>query len=419
MTTPHPIRPAADEAGFGRFASWLAGAALGDTGKRSDGTLANNLGALPFVDVFAGFCDRLHEWIGPFTRISLAMEVLHPELSGGSMYWRDGVIEQTQIKRAGIMSFDDYLRSPVYVSEQTNRPWRWRAGDAVPDMPLIQDLHAQGITDYCLFPLPTQDTSRTCTMSFATKRPGGFGELGGDEQGLGVLRRIAWLMTPYIERVALRVIALDLLDSYVGKAAGSRVYGGQIERGAIDPIDAAILVADLRGFTRLSDQLGEVAMVALLNRYFDTLGDAIEAHQGQILKFMGDGLLAVFPADGQHSPGRTHGNALAAALAARVNLAGLNAELVQEGKHAIDFGIGLHAGTVAFGNIGTKTRLDFTVIGPAVNHASRIQDLTKEMHTPILASGAFASALPVPMRALGTRQVRGVDTPIDLFAPIL
>jgi adenylate cyclase len=407
----------ADDAGFGRLAAWLATAALGDTGKRSDGTLANNLGALRFVDVFAGFCDRLHDWIGPFSRISLAMEVLHPELSGGTMYWRDGVIEESQIKRAGMLTFDDYLRSPVYQSEQTNRPCRWRSGEPIPDMPLIQDLHAQGVTDYCLFPLPIQDTSRTTTMSFATKRAGGFGDLGGDEQGLGTLRRLAWLMTPYAERIALRIIALDVLDSYLGKVAGSRVYGGQIERGAIDPIDAAILVADLRGFTSLSDQLGEIAMVALLNRYFDTLGEAIDAHDGQILKFMGDGLLAVFPADARHAAGAIHGKALAAALAARVNLAALNAELAAEGKPAIDFGIGLHAGTVAFGNIGTKTRLDFTVIGPAVNHASRIQDLTKELHEPILASGAFAQASGLAMRPLGERAVRGVTEKIALFAP--
>jgi adenylate cyclase len=412
MTTP-----ATDDAGFGRLSAWLASAALGDTGRRSDGQLANNLGALPLIDVFAGFCDRLHEWAGPFSRISLGIEVLHPELSGGSMYWHEGTTTEREIARAGILGFDEYLRSPVYVAEQTNRPWRWRAGETVPDMPLIQDLHAQGVTDYCLLPLPIQDTSRTTTLSFATKRPGGFGTFGGDEQGLGLLRRMAWLMTPYVERVALRIIALNLLDAYVGKIAGTRVYAGQIERGAVEPIDAAILMADLRSFTHLSEQLGEIAMVDLLNRYFDTLGDAIAAHDGQILKFMGDGLLAGFPINDPAQRHAVHAQALAAALAARANLATLNAALAREGKPAIDFGIGLHAGTVAFGNIGTKTRLDFTVIGPAVNQASRIQDLTKELRVPILASGDFAEAADVGMRHLGARSVRGVAAPVDLFAP--
>jgi adenylate cyclase len=409
--------PANDHAGFGRLAAWLLEAALGDTGKRRDGTLDNNLGALSTVDVFAGFCDRLNDWIGPFTRISIGIEVLHPELSGGSMYWREGKIEERELTRASINGFDEYLRSPVYVVEQTNRPWRWRAGDAIPDMPLVQDLSAQGVTDYCLFPLPVQDTSRTCTMSFATRRPGGFGNLGGDEQGMGLLRRVAWAMTPILERAALRIIALNLLDAYVGKIAGERVYGGQIERGAVEPIDAAILIADLRGFTRLSEEMGEIAMIDLLNRYFDTLGQAIAAHQGQILKFMGDGLLAVFPIAKDQKRESVCGDAYRAALQSRDNLKALNAVLADEGRPAIDFGVGLHIGNVAFGNIGAGTRLDFTVIGPAVNQASRLQDLTKEVGVPILASGEFAQAANVGMRALGAQRVRGVSAPIDIFGP--
>jgi adenylate cyclase len=406
----------AEAAAFGQLAAWAGTAALGDTGKRADGTPDNNLGALPMAEFFAGFCDRLNAWIGPFARISLAFEVLHPELSGGTLYWRDGVVEQSQVMRAQILSFEDYLKSPVYEAEQSNRPWRWRGSDPVPDMELIRALKERDVTDYLLFPLPIQDNSRTTTMSFATRRPGGFSALPGGEDGAALLRRVAWLMTPFAERVALRLIAIDLLDSYVGKAAGARVYAGQIERGAIDPIDAAILIADLRGFTALSERIGETAMVKLLNRYFDTLGPAIDAEGGQILKFMGDGLLAVFPLDGADRAGAC-GRALKAALQSRQNLAALNADLAAEGTAPIDFGVGLHLGTIAFGNIGTRTRLDFTVIGPAVNEASRIQDLTKELQQPILASGDFARALEGGMHLVGTRAVRGVAQPVELYAP--
>ncbi|TDQ85515.1 adenylate cyclase [Dongia mobilis] len=403
-------------AAFGRLSAWCGEAALGETGRRADGTLDNNLGALAFADFFAAFCDRLNTWLGPFARISLAFEVLHPELSGGTLYWRDGVVEKSQVMRAQILSFMDYLKSPVYEAEQTNRPWRWRATDPVPDMELIRSLHDQGVSDYILFPLPIQDTNRTTTMSFATRRKGGFAELGGADDGLHLLRRVAWLMTPFAERVALRLIAIDLLDSYVGKVAGSRVYAGQIERGAVEPIDAAILVADLRGFTRLSEELGESATVGLLNGYFDTLGDAVEETGGQILKFMGDGLLAVFPLeDGDRRSACIR--ALGAAQQARRNLATLNRERGEDGKPAIDFGIGLHVGTVAFGNIGSRTRLDFTVIGPAVNEASRIQDLTKELREPILASGSFAAAAGSGLYPVATRAIRGVAQPVELFAP--
>lgn len=404
-------------AAFGRLAAWCGDAALGETGRRADGSLDNNLDALAFADFFAAFCDRLNAWLGPFARISLAFEVLHPELSGGTLYWRDGVVEQSQVMRAQILTFVDYLKSPVYEAEQTNRPWRWRATDPVPDMELIRSLHAQGVTDYILFPLPIQDTSRTTTMSFATRRPGGFAGLGGAADGHQLLRRIAWLMTPFAERVALRLIAIDLLESYVGRAAGRRVYAGQIERGAVEPIDAAILVADLRGFTALSEQFGESAMVGLLNRYFDTLGDAIDAAGGQILKFMGDGLLAVFPlADGDRRSACIR--ALEAARQARRNRAALNQERAVDGKAPIEFGIGLHVGTVAFGNIGSRTRLDFTVIGPAVNTASRIQDLTKELQEPILCSGDFAAAAGDGLRPVATRAIRGVGQKVDLYAPV-
>ena len=414
---PKPtLLPPEHAAAFGELAAWAGAAALGETGKRADGTLDNNLGALAFGDFFARFCDRLNDWLGPFARISLAFEILHPELSGGTFYWRDGVTEQTQIMRAQILTFADYLKSPVYEAEQTNRPWRWRRSDPLPDMELIRSLSEQGVTDYVLFPLPIQDNSRTTTMSFATRRAGGFANLPGGEEGLLLLQRIAWLMTPFAERVALRLIAIDLLDSYVGRLAGKRVYAGQIERGAVEPIDAAILVADLRGFTSLSGRLGETAMVALLNRYFDTLGAAIDAEDGQILKFMGDGLLAVFPLDGGDREA-TCRRALSAALASRINLAELNLALETEGMTRIDFGIGLHLGTVAFGNIGSKARLDFTVIGPAVNEASRIQDLTKELGRPILASGAFAALLGDALVHVGDRDVRGVAQPIALFAP--
>ncbi len=409
--------PANDHAGFGRLAAWLLDAALGDTGKGADGTADNNLGALSTVDIFAGYCERLNDWIGPFTRISIGIEVLHPELSGGTMYWREGKIEEAQIMRAGVATLDGYLRSPVYVVEQTNRPWRWRVGEALPDMPLIEELAAQGVTDYCLFPLPIQDSSRTSTMSFATKRAGGFGDLGGGDAGQGLLRRLAWLMTAFVERVALRIIALDLLDAYVGKIAGRRVYDGQIERGAVEPINAAILIADLRGFTTLNQRLGDVATVDLLNRYFDTLGEAIAAHDGQILKFMGDGLLAVFPVTNWLNRGSICASAYRAALKARENLALLNATLTSERKSQIDFGIGLHFGEAAFGNIGAGTRLDFTVIGGAVNQASRLQDLTKEIGVPVLASGEFAELANVGMRHLGARKVRGVSASIDIFGP--
>jgi len=217
------------------------------------------------------------------------------------------------------------------------------------------------------------------------------------------------------ERWVLRHIALDLLAHYLGRAPAERVYAGQIERGDVSTIEAAILICDLRGFTAMTDRSGRGEIVALLNRWFETIGATIAAHRGDILKFMGDGLLAVFPLE--ESRGATCTRALDAALKAQAETAALNADLAKDGRAPLAFGVGLHWGEVEFGNIGTRDRLDFTVIGPAVNVASRLQDLTKTVGETILASADFAAATDRKLRSLGAQKVRGVGREIGVFAP--
>ena len=177
------------------------------------------------------------------------------------------------------------------------------------------------------------------------------------------------------ERWVLRHIALDLLAHYLGRGPAERVYAGQIERGDVTRIEAAILICDLRNFTAMTDNAQHGEIVTLLNRWFEAIGTAIGAHRGDILKFMGDGLLAVFPLEGE--PRRDlRPRARCGARGASQRRCAEQA-LAEEGRAPLAFGIGLHWGEVEFGNIGTRDRLDFTVIGPAVNLASRLQDLTK------------------------------------------
>ena len=395
--------PNGSDAIYGRLAAWLGVHALGDTGLDPEGRALNNIGALAFPDLFAGFCTRVAEWICPLWRCTLGLEVLNPELSGSQLIWRDGALTRTEIGRAGMMAREDYLKSPVYVVDTTNRPFRWHKPEPVPDMELIQQFQEFGLTDYFVIPLPFQDATRTCTMSFASTRDGGFSDLD-----LERLQMAARIWSPVAERWLLRHIALDLLAHYLGRAPAERVYAGQIERGDVSRIEAAILICDLRGFTAMTDRAQHGEIVTLLNRWFEAIGAAIGAHRGDILKFMGDGLLAVFPLE--DSRGATCDRALDAALAAVANTDALNAGLA--------FGIGLHWGEVEFGNIGTRDRLDFTVIGPAVNLASRLQDLTKTVGTPILASADFAAATSQTLRSLGGQHVRGFETEIGVFAPV-
>lgn len=359
---------------------------------------------------FDGFCARLGAVV-PLSRVALLLETLHPEDSGIRVTWQEGTLDRHEMPRAGMATSTAYLNSPIYIVDETNRSFRWRLGEPTRGMEVLDELAAEGATDYLIVPFPFQDTTRSAAISFATRAPGGF----RDEE-VTLLHQAAALYAPSAERIMLRRIAVDLMAAYVGPNAGALVYDGRIDRGDVETITAAILVADLRGFTQLSEERPRDEVVALLNRWFDVLGDAIEAEGGEILKFLGDGLLAVFRGDGENS--ETCRRAMAASLVAHAGTRRLAAELVAGGGRSIACGQALHIGEVAFGNIGTRRRLDFTVIGPAVNHASRLQDLTKTLGEPILASDDFAAACPGALRPVGTHVLRGVATPIQLFAPM-
>lgn len=362
----------------------------------------------PLPKIFDGYCNRLLDAGLPLFRVTLGLETLHPEDSGTMLTWRDGALARRDIRRAGLLHSDDYLTSPTWVVDQTGRPFRWRAGLATETLPLIEELAANGMTDYIMLPLPFLDDTRTATMSYATRAAEGF-----DDTAIDLITRATTLISPVAERVVLRRIALDLLAAYVGPDAGRRVYEGRIERGDVETVMAAVLVADLRGFTALSERLPRREVVALLNRWFDALGQAIADQGCEILKFMGDGLLAVFPG----APQDTCARALRAARQALSGTDRLAGQLEAEGAGRIACGVALHIGEVELGNIGTRQRLDFTVIGPAVNHASRLQDLTKTLGEPILASADFAAACPGALRPVGTHALRGVAAPVQVFAP--
>ena len=401
---------AASERIYGRLSAWLAQHALGETGTDVDGRHANNIGALAFPELFVGYCNLVGAVVCPLWRASLGLEVLNPELSGSQLIWISGALNRTEINRAGMSTREDYLKSPIYMVDTTNRPFHWRVPQPVPDMELVQRLVSEGMTEYYVMPLPFQDATRTSTLSFASMQPTGFSDL--EMERLIVAARI---FAPVAERWVLRHIALDLLAHYLGRGPAERVYAGQIERGDVSTIEAAVLICDLRGFTAMTDRSGRGEIVMLLNRWFEHIGTAIRAQHGDILKFMGDGLLAVFPL--QDGRSATCDRALDAALGAIAETDTLNQELAAEGMAPLRFGIGLHWGEVEFGNIGTRERLDFTVIGPAVNLASRLQDLTKILDTPILASAEFAGASSRNLRDLGTHAVRGMAAEIGVFAP--
>jgi adenylate cyclase len=354
------------------------------------------------------FCRELRERGFDIWRSTLALEVLHPELSGFMHTWTAGELVLRETQRQGITTSPDYLNSPARVVDETDRTFRKRLTEVPQAMPLLEELRAQGATDYVMFPLPFIDRTRTAATSFATTAPGGF-----SDQDIEELEAAANLFSPYAERQVLRRIAIDLLDAYVGHSAGEQIFLGRIERGNVETVYAAIWFCDLRGFTRLSDRAPREQVIATLNQWFDGVADGVAAHGGEILKFLGDGILAIFPAVPDVADACDR--AVDAARQACSNVAAINEARRAEGQPPVEFGLALHLGEVSYGNVGSRHRLDFTVIGPAVNHASRLQELTKTLGHPVLVSGALAERTTRPLISIGRHALRDVATLVEVF----
>ena len=365
---------------------------------------------VPLKGLFPGFCERVAQTIVPAWRIHIGLEVLHPEISGTMLVWSDETIEFGERARHGVLQSPGYLNSPTKIVDDTERAYRRKLDADVSDMPLLQELQQMGSTDYFITPLPFLDTSRTRFLSFATRQPGGF-----DDDELKALDTASRLFSPYAERQVWKRIALDLLDTYVGARTSQRIVEGQIERGQVDWIEAAIWLADLRAFTRRSEVHAIRDVVELLNGWFGDMGVAIEAEGGEILKFIGDAVLAIFPVTPETDRGTACAAALAAAEAFCAKVDATNAERGLTGPDAVDFGIGLHLGEIAYGNIGAARRLDFTVIGPAVNRASRLEELTKTLRRRVLVSEPFRDACGRPLLDLGRHVLRDVEGTHRIF----
>jgi adenylate cyclase len=226
----------------------------------------------------------------------------------------------------------------------------------------------------------------------------------------------------HVERHIVSRIAGNVLDTYLGEAAGQQVLRGSIKRGAGEAIRAIIWASDLRGFTDLSDRLAGSDIVALINAYFERLAGAVMAEGGEVLKFIGDGLLAVFPYTSFKSEQAAAEASLAAAQRALRAVEDLNQVVPPDlariqGWRPLRTGIALHEGEVFFGNVGAPERLDFTVIGTAVNTASRVETLTKTLGRPILITEPVARRLSAPLDDLGEHALRGLATPLAIFSP--
>ncbi len=406
-----------DEKQLTELTAWLAGAGLA--------------GKSELALVF-GFCERAVAAGLPVARANVLIDTLHPVHEGRIFRWgHDPSLPSeheygrtNQIVASGTMEpasapdaprADVWRGSTFYRMRETGESLLRRRIPAADETEfnVLPDLRAGGFTDYVAiinrFAADGTIGEMDCVYSsWATKDPDGF-----QNEHVAALQRIMPFLALAIKSVSLTRMTGTLMQTYLGRDAGRRVLSGRIVRGVADRIDAVLWFSDLRGFTRITDTTPE-HVIPLLNDYADVIVSALHEQGGDVLKFMGDGTLAIFPAEDRE---RACDAALAAAVAARQGVIKLNKRRVADGLPITEMYLGLHVGEVFYGNVGSTERLDFTVIGPAVNEVSRIAAMCRSVEQPMLVSAAFAGVGNNQRRlvSVGRYALRGVGAAQELF----
>lgn len=363
--------------------------------------------------MFDELCWRMVGQGLPLWRANLSVGTLHPQLTGLGFRWhreRGG----TEFRvRHGIERHPDYLESPMRPAIEKGITVRYRLEQESADLDkyaLLRQLKDEGATDYVACPL-AMGVVRYDVATWATDRPGGF-----EPAHIAAIEAMLPALSLYVETKVLQRRSAILLDTYLGRTIGRHILDGEIFRGESRRLRAALMAVDLRDSTGLADRLPGEELIRLLDDYFEAVAGAVHAQGGEILKFVGDGVLAIFGPEG-----RAEEASAAAAFAAateivrRIDVANENRDIV--GQELIRFGIGLHLGEIYYGNVGAVDRLDYTAIGPAVNLVVRLEGLTKELGHPILLSASIAKSAGAPLVSLGRHPMRGLSEPQEVFAP--
>jgi adenylate cyclase len=400
---------------FSELSAWLTQAGLAGT---------------PETDIVSGFCDRCVAAGIPLGRAHVFIDTLHPVHEGRLFRWGYGPDESAvhEYGRTSLQGFD--ASGPVSLDVQATDIWqrstfynmlqsgasllrRRLDADTTDEFSLLPDWLAAGMTEYVAIitrfaPAGVIGEMDAVYSSWGTTAPEGF-----KDGQIATLERLVPYLALAIKSVSLARMTRTLMETYLGRDAGQRVLSGRIVRGIAERIDAVVWFSDLRGFTRIIDTAPE-QVIPLLNDYSDVIVSAIHEHGGDVLKLIGDGTLAIFTAEN-----RVHAcnAALSAAIAARQGIAELKKRRAAKDKPVTDMYLGLHVGKVFYGNVGSRERLDFTVLGPAVNEASRIATMCRSVDQPILISAAFADVGDIKQRlvSVGRYALRGISHPQELF----
>ena len=393
------------EAEIAKLASWLV--KLGLEGR-------------PETVLVEGFCQRAVAAGVPLARVIVFIDTLHPVHEGRAFRWDREKPEATLTEYGRTNegeAAERWRTSPWFrmLEDGDSLLRRTIAVEGELEFPMFADLRAAAITDFVAILNRFAADGAIGEMdsfysSWMTDRTAGF-----TDEEIAALKRLTPFLGLAIKSVSLARVAETLVETYLGRDAGRRVLQGRISRGVADRIKAVLWFSDLRNYTRISDTSPPEQIIPLLNDYADAIVSAVHEHSGDVLKLIGDGVLAIFPAEDR---ARACAAALDAAKEAREAVAALNVRRAAEGLPTTEMYLGLHLGVVFYGNIGSKERLDFTVVGPAVNEVSRIAAMCRTVDQPILISSAFAELVAVEQRrfaSVGRFALRGVGKPQDLF----
>ena len=347
-------------------------------------------------------------------RLMVSLLTLNPQIVGTSETWLKSTDETTHYEAEHeVRVTDRYIGSPLAAIYETNKRVRQRL-DHLPENAHLAytELAEQGFTDYLALPVLFGEVAQPGAAIVAcTKKDGGF-----NDREIEDFRQVRDYLAPVLEVHSLRHLSRSLMNTYVGKRTGEKVLSGMIRRGDADVINAALWFSDLRNFTHLTETLTTEQVLELLNEYFELVAVAVTARGGEILRFIGDAMLIVFPIDDNMCQQTACNAAINAAINAQRTLLSLNQRRRKHAQPPIEFGVGLNIGEVVYGNVGAPDRLDFTVMGPVVNRTARLESLTKELGCNILFSQKFAELIETPSDFLGQHQMKGIEEPQAVYA---
>ena len=362
---------------------------------------------------------RLNEQGMNVMHMAVVIQTLHPLLAAIAYRWSKttGEVSKFEASYDTIDSarFQNSPLQPVFAGTGGIR--RWIDGSSAEEFPILDDLKTEGATDYVAMPMRFSD-GQINAITMATDSPDGF-----STESLGYIHEVLPILSRLYEVHAKQRSAATLMQTFMGKHTGSRVLNGKIRRGDGEDVHAVIWFSDLRNSTPLAESMSRADFLAYLNLFFDGMAGAVVDNGGEILRFIGDAVLAIFPIEHNHDGGReTQADvgiacerAVNAIKAARAAIFETNNDQRDSEKPEINFGIGLHIGDLTYGNIGIPERLEFTVIGSAVNEASRIEAMTKDLGVPVLISDTFANAYKGDLSSVGRHCLRGLDNERELF----